>query len=276
MSCLQTIADYGLRSLGYGERLLPRGDEIGLCEQFTLIGSGLIWNVYFGMLALCLGFFASTGLALAKASGNAMIRKPAEWFIFVFRGSPLFIQFFVAYELFVMLPRTGLDFWIFTVNTSWLTTAWAGALLVLFLNTSAYAAEIFYGALRAVPKGDLEAADAFGMTGWTKFRRITWPTMLRLAWPSYTNEAIFLFHATTLVFFAGFPAFQQRGDALYYAKYFADKTFDPFIPYPIAAFYFILVTLAIIAIFGVINRRLNIHLPQSLRPKLKVRPKLIR
>ena len=46
--------------------------------------------------------------------------------------------------------------------------------------------------------------------------------MLRLAWPAYTNEAIFLFHATTLVFFSGFPAFQQRGDALYYANYFAD------------------------------------------------------
>jgi polar amino acid transport system permease protein len=64
--------------------------------------------------------------------------------------------------------------------------------------------------------------------------------MLRLAWPAYTNEAIFLFHATTLVFFSGFPAFAQKGDALYYANYFADKTFNPFIPYPIVAFYFIL------------------------------------
>lgn len=276
MSCLQTIADYGLRSIGIGERVLPRGDAIGLCEQFTLIGSGLIWNVYFGVLALFLGFFAATGLALAKASDTKMIRKPAEWFIFVFRGSPLFIQFFVVYELFVLLPRTGINLGAFTIDTSWLTAAWAGALLVLFMNTSAYAAEIFYGALRAVPKGDLEAADAYGMTGWAKFRRITWPTMLRLAWPSYTNEAIFLFHATTLVFFSSFPAYQQRGDALYYAKYFADKTFDPFIPYPIAAFYFILVTLTIIGIFGIINRRLNCHLPSAARPRLKLRPKLIR
>ena len=51
--------------------------------------------------------------------------------------------------------------------------------------------------------------------------------MLRLAWPAYTNEAIFLFHATALVFFSGFPAWQQKGDALYYASYFADKTFNP-------------------------------------------------
>ena len=74
--------------------------------------------------------------------------------------------------------------------------------------------------------------------------------MLRLAWPAYTNEAIFLFHATTLVFFSGFPAFQQRGDALYYANYFADKTFNPFVPYPIVAVYFILLTLLLTWVFG--------------------------
>jgi polar amino acid transport system permease protein len=100
--------------------------------------------------------------------------------------------------------------------------------------------------------------------------------MLRLAWPAYTNEAIFLFHATTLVYFSGFPALQQRGDALYYASYFADKTFNPFVPYPILAGYFILLTLIVVGIFGLVNRRLNRHLPQHTRPKLKLRPNLLR
>jgi polar amino acid transport system permease protein len=157
-----------------------------------------------------------------------------------------------------------------------LTSAWAGALVVLFLNTSAYTAEIFYGALQSIPKGDTEAADAYGLTGWPRFKRVIWPTMLRLAWPAYTNEAIFLFHATTLVFFSGFPAMQQKGDALYYANYFADKTFNPFVPYPILAMYFIILTLIVISIFGVINTRLNRHLPSDKRPKLKVRPQVIR
>ena len=137
------------------------------------------------------------------------------------------------------------------------------------INTSAYAGEIFYGALRAVPSQDLESADAFGFTGIKKFRRIIWPTMLRLAWPSYTNEAIFMFHATTLVFFTGFPAWQQKGDAIYYASYFADKTFNPFVPYPIVGFYFILLTLLIIGLFGLINRRLNKHLPTNERKRLR-------
>lgn len=268
MSCLQTIQDYGLRAIGIGERLLPRGD-FTLCQQFTLIGSGMIWNIYFGLVALMLGFFLATALAMGKASSRALFRKPSEWFIFLFRGSPLFIQFFFAYFLFLNLKSVSPFFEPFTA-------AWLGALVVLFFNTAAYSGEIFYGALLSIPKGDIEAADAYGLSGWARFKRVIWPTMLRLAWPGYTNEAIFLFHATALVFFSGFPAWQQRGDALYYASYFADKTFNPFVPYPILAFYFILLTLIVIGVFGFVNKRLNRHLPQNTRQKIRLRPNLIR
>jgi polar amino acid transport system permease protein len=102
------------------------------------------------------------------------------------------------------------------------------------------------------------------------------PTTMRLAWPAYTNEAIFLFHATTLVFFSGFPAFRQQGDALYYAQYFADRTFNPFVPYPIVALYFVIVTMLVITVFGLINRHLNRHLPSDRRARIKYRPQLIR
>lgn len=279
MICAEALQDYGLRALGIGERLLPQTD-ISLCQQFVLIGSGMMWNVYFGILALSFGFFFAVALAVAKAQPSRLIRKPAEWFIFIFRGSPLFIQFFMAYEAFVMLPRVGIEFTLLGVEiaaeTRWFARAWLGALIVLFLNTSAYSAEIFYGALRNVPKGDMEAADAYGLSGWKRFRRITFPTTMRLAWPAYTNEAIFLFHATALVFFSSFPAFQQRGDALYYANYFADRTFNPFVPYPIVALYFVALTLLIIVIFGRINARLNRHLPDGQRTRLRIRPQLLR
>ena len=279
MSCIETIQAYGLRSLGIGERLLPKSD-FTLCEQVVLIGSGMIWNVYFAAMALAIGFWFAMALAVGKNAANPFIRIPAAGFIFLFRGSPLFIQFFVAYQLFVILPKIGmpLDFGFveITVETRWLTRAWLGALIVLFLNTAAYSGEIFYGALRAVPVGDVEAAAAYGMNGRQTFWRVVWPTMLRLAWPSYTNEAIFLLHATTLVFFSGFPAWRQRGDALYYANYIADKTFNPFIAYPVAAGYFILMTLVIIGIWGLIERRLNRHLPRAARRRTRIRLPLIR
>ena len=142
MSCWDIISDYGLRSIGIGERLLPRKD-FTLCHQVTLIGSGMIWNIYFGTLALLGGFFFSMALALGKASSHPLLSRLSNWFIFIFRGSPLFIQFFFAYFAFVSLKGT---FSIFTP----LSSAWLGALFVLFCNTAAYAGEIFYGALKAI------------------------------------------------------------------------------------------------------------------------------
>ena len=186
MSCIETIQAYGLRSLGIGERLLPTSD-FTLCEQVVLIVSGMIWIVYFAAMALAIGFWFAMALAVGKNASNPLIRNPSAGFIFLFRGSPLFIQFFVAYQLFVILPKMGmaLDFGFveITVETRWLTRAWLGALIVLFLNTAAYSGEILFGALRAVPGGDVEAAAAYGMNGRQTFWRVVWPTMLRHAWP---------------------------------------------------------------------------------------------
>lgn len=55
MSCWDTVADYGLRAIGIGLRGLPKTD-FTLCQQVTLIGSGMIWNVYFGAISLFFGF----------------------------------------------------------------------------------------------------------------------------------------------------------------------------------------------------------------------------
>jgi len=281
-TCSESFEGYILRALGrdYGERLLPRNLDITLCDQMFLIASGLIWNIYFAALAIFFGFFLAVAVAVAKFSENRLLSVPASAFVFVFRGSPLFIQFFFFYSAFVLLPRTGIDiplgFTTLTVQTSALTTAQVGGLVVLILNTTAYSAELFHGALRSVPKGDLEAADAYGMGRLTKFRRVVWPNMLRLAWPSYTNEAIFLTHSTTLVFLSAFPARQQAGEAFYYARYFVDQTFNPFVAYPLVAAYFIVLTLAIIGLFGLVNRSLNRHLPREKRQRIRFRPQYIR
>jgi polar amino acid transport system permease protein len=281
-TCAESFDAYALRALGrdWGEALLPRELAITTCDQIFLIGGGLLWNIYFAGMAILIGFWLAIGVALAKFSLSPWLRKPATVFVFIFRGSPLFIQFFFFYSAFVLLPRVGVDiplgFVTITLSTSALTTAQVGGLLVLVLNTTAYAAELFYGALQSIPKGDLEAADAYGLSGLTKFRRIILPNMLRLAWPSYTNEAIFLTHSTTLVFLSAFPARQQSGEAFYYARYFVDQTFNPFFAYPLVALYFITLTLAIIGLFGLVNRRLNRHLPRERRARLSFRPQYLR
>ena len=94
--CGEAFSGLILRALGreFGDRLLPRGLEITFCDQVLLIASGLIWNVYFAVLALFFGFFLATAVALAKASPLRWLRRPAELFVFVFRGSPLVVQLF--------------------------------------------------------------------------------------------------------------------------------------------------------------------------------------
>ena len=81
----------------------------------------MIWNIYFGAMALLFGFFLATALGVGKASANIWVRKSAEWFIFIFRGSPLFIQFFFGYFLFLTLKSQYSFFDPFTA-------AWLGAL----------------------------------------------------------------------------------------------------------------------------------------------------
>ena len=279
MVCNATIEDYALRSIGIGEKLLPKSD-ITLCDQFVLIGSGVIWNLYFCIIALAFGFIFAILTAIIRFNKYRFLSKAIDIYVFIFRGSPLFIQFFCAYEIFVLLPKICFDinllFTTITVETSWLTKAWLGAVLVLFLNTTAYSSEIFYGALKSIPKHDIEAAEGFGLSTRRKYRKIIIPTMLRNSWSSYTNEAIFLFHATTLVFFSSFPAWRQSGDALYYASYFADKTFNPFVPYPIIAVYFISITLLIILIFKIINVYFTKHLPKERKMPIKLFTNMVR
>lgn len=83
-------------------------------------------------------------------------------------------------------------------------------------------------------------------------------------------------HATTLVFLSGFPAWRQAGDALYYAQYLAEKTFNPFVAYPIVAAFFIVFILIIIGGFGAMNKRLNRHMAPEARGKLKLSLNVIR
>jgi polar amino acid transport system permease protein len=141
--------------------------------------------------------------------------------------------------------------------------------LVLVLNTSAYSAEIFYGALRTVPKGEIEAARAVGMNRWNEFRSVTWPNMIRLAWPAYTNEVVFLFHATALVYFT-LPVINEQKDLMNKAGELFERDYNIFLHFSVAALYFLLISIAIFYLSGLIYKRLNRHLrPDSEAIKFK-------
>lgn len=239
-------------------------------EELALFAPAIVFNIYFAVASIPLGFVAAVFLALGKDSANPLISRLSRGFIYAFRGSPLFIQFFMIYSLTLSF---NISLWK-PLGLSWfvLHPLFIGP-LVLTLNTAAYTAEIFYGALRAVPRGEVEAARAYGMSRRQQFRQVVWPNLIRLAWPAYTNEVVFLFHATAIVYFA-LPVIGLQKDVMITAKELFERDYNAFLHFSVAALYFLAVSLVIFFLFGLVYKRLMRHMPAA--PHIRFMPKWIR
>lgn len=243
-----------------------------LLNDIRLLAVPALFNIYFALASIPAGFVFAIGFALMRNSKNPLLSRVAAGYIYAFRGSPLFIQLFMVYSLMLSL---NLSVWK-PAGIDWLVLhpLFLGP-MVLVLNTTAYSAEIFYGALRTLPRGEMEAARAFGMTPFQVFRTVTWPNMIRLAWPAYTNEVVFLFHATALVYFT-LPVIDEQKDLMNKAGELFERDYNAFLHYSVAALYFLAVSVAVFIIFGWIYRRLTRHLNLAQPAKLRFRPRWIR
>ncbi len=242
-----------------------------IIQDIILLAKPALFNIYFALAAIPLGFPFAIILALGKNSKNSLLSHLSAAYVYAFRGSPLFIQFFMFYSIALVLNKPlwkplGIDE--FMLHPLFLGP------LVLVLNTSAYAAEIFYGALRAIPKGEVEAARAMGMNKWHEFRTVTWPNMIRLAWPAYTNEVVFLFHATALVYFT-LPVINDQKDLMNKAGELFEQDYNVFLHFSVAALYFLAISMVIFWVFNRIYQRLTQHLRQDAK-KMAFKPNYLR
>ena len=239
-------------------------------RELGLFAPAIVFNIYFAAASIPLGFVMAIFLALGKHSANPLISRLSRGYIYAFRGSPLFIQFFMIYSLALSF---NISLWK-PLDISWfvLHPLFIGP-LVLVLNTAAYTAEIFYGALRAVPRGEIEAARAYGMSRTQQFRQVVWPNLIRLAWPAYTNEVVFLFHATAIVYFA-LPVIGMQKDVMITAKELFERDYNAFLHFSVAALYFLAVSLVVFFLCGLVYRRLMRHMPAA--PGLRFAPKWMR
>jgi His/Glu/Gln/Arg/opine family amino acid ABC transporter permease subunit len=238
--------------------------------ELAAFAPAVIFNIYFAASAIPIGFLFAVVLALGKGSPNPLISRISRIYIYAFRGSPLFIQFFMFYSLALSL---NISLWKPWGVSGWVLHPLFIGPLVLILNTAAYTAEIFYGALRAVPRGETEAARAYGMSRFQQFRSVTWPNMIRLAWPAYTNEVVFLFHATAIVYLA-LPVIGLQMDLMATAKWRFEKDYNAFLHFSVAALYFLGVSLVVFFLFGLVYQRLMRHMPAA--PRMRFQPKWIR
>ncbi len=240
----------------------------GLLADIHALAIPSLVNVYFAAAAIPLGFVFAIAVALARASGGRWTKRVAAGFTYALRGSPLFIQLFMVYSLMLSLNLSvwrplGVDWFV-------LHPLFLGP-LVLTLNTTAYTAEIFYGAMRAVPKGEIDAAKAYGMSAGQRLRSVIWPNMIRTAWPAYTNEVVFLFQATALIYFT-LPVVESQRDLMSKAGDLFQRDFNAALHYSVAALYFVAISLVVFWLMGLVYRRLMRHTlpPETLRFRLQL------
>jgi len=238
-----------------------------ILNEIQLLARPALLNIYFAAAAIPVGFVLAIFLALGKASHNRLITALSRGYIYFFRGSPFFIQLFAFYSFVLTLNMSvwrplGIDWLI--LHPLFLGPA------ILTLNTTAYTAEILYGALATVPRGEVEAARAFGMTQAQRFRSIVWPHVIRIAWPAYTNEVVFLFHATALIYFT-LPVIGGQQDLMNKAGELFERDYNVFLHYSVAALYFLAISLVIFYAFGLVYRHLMRHMPQAAPAKFSMR-----
>jgi histidine transport system permease protein len=207
--------------------------------------TGLVITLWLTVASLGLGFVLAVPLAVAKASTNRWISIPVSLYTYVIRGTPLYVQLLLLYS-----GVYGLDAVRATPFLSgFFRDAFNCTILAFTLNTAAYTTEIFAGAIKATPRGEIEAARAFGMSGLTLYRCIILPSALRRALPAYSNEVILMLHATTLAATATVP------DLLKVARNASSEYYLPFVAYGIAAVLYLCVSFALIWLFRRAERR---------------------
>lgn len=209
-------------------------------ESLPIYLDGLWTTVWMVLCALIIGLTVAIPLAVARNSHNYALSGPAWTFIYFFRGTPLLVQLYLIYY--------GMDQFFPVKGTLW-EHAWFCALIAFVLNTSAYTAEIIRGAINGLPKGEVEAAKAYGMSTWKTYRRIILPSALRRALPAYSNEVIFMLHGSAV---AGIVTIMDLTGA---ARLVNSRYYAPFESFLTAGLFYMCLTFIIIACFKFAEKR---------------------
>ena len=221
-----------------------------MSEYFQSILMGSLLTVAVSLASV----FTATILGLLGASAKLSGKRPLVWlatlYTSIVRGIPelvmmLLIFYGGAIGLNTLLEKMGSD------QSVDLNPFVAGSLTIGFIY-GAYMTETFRGAILAIPKGQMEAAWAFGMSPLKTFVRITLPQMVRYALPGFTNNWLVLIKATALVSLIGLQ------DMTYLAKQASAAARQPFIFFLFAAALYLVFTSASLWALRRLNARYSL------------------
>jgi histidine transport system permease protein len=211
----------------------------------TILG-GAALTLELALLSLLFALVAGLAGASAKLSKSAPLRWTATVYTTVVRGVPDLVMMLLVFyggQMLVNHVTEALDLGYFDLNPMV-----AGVLTIGFIF-GAYFAETFRGAFLAVPKGQLEAGAAYGMTRWQVFARILFPQMLRHALPGLGNNWLVLLKSTAIVSMIGLS------DMTWLADQAGRTTREPFLFYLLVCALYLVMTTASSWLLARLERR---------------------
>jgi len=168
------------------------GGVLGLSYVGTESWSGLPLTLILAVIGMVFAFPFAILLALGRRSKLPAVRVVSVCYIELVRGVPLITVLFMASVMLPLFLPTG-----FTIDKL------LRAQVAFILFAAAYLAEIVRGGLQAIPKGQIEAADALGLGYWRRTRLIVLPQALVMVIPPLVNNFIGAFKNTSLVIIIG-------------------------------------------------------------------------
>ena len=199
-------------------------------DYLSVIAQGIPTSLLLTFASLLIAFLLALLFTFILAIGNRWLKSAVNFYLVLFTGTPLLIQIFLIYS------GPG-QFEFITQSPLWslLSNAWFCAMLALALNSAAYSTQLFYGAVKAIPKGQWESCAALGLSR-VQTLKILIPYALKRALPSYTNEIILVFKGTSLA------STITIMDIMGYARQLYGTEYDALTIYGIAGGIYLLIT----------------------------------
>ena len=199
---------------------------------------GTVVTIELTVIAIAMGVLMGIPVALGRVYGNKPIYAFCTFFVEIIRGTPLLTQLFILY---FGLPSIGI-----------MLSPFLAALIGMGINSAAYQAEYFRGAIQSVKKEQLIAAYSLGMKQNQAIRYIVLPQMFRLVMPSWSNELIYLLKYSSMAYMIQAPEIMSQG------RLIASRNFRTFEVFIVIALIYLILVLVLSKILDIMERRLSI------------------
>ena len=177
---------------------------------------GLGNTVLITVLAIIMGLALGVMFAIMRLSKNPVTNVVANAYIWLFRGTPVYLQLLIWFNLALVFPTVNLGFWQGRMVD--VMTPFLAALLGLGINEGAYMTEIVRGGILSVDRGQLEAASTLGMPRLQALRRIVLPQAMRVIIPPIGNEFIGLLKTSSMASTIAFTEILHRAQMIYFVN----------------------------------------------------------